>query len=34
MEAAGVAILMAGGPAAACTSILCEVLYEGDESDS
>jgi AhpD family alkylhydroperoxidase len=34
LEAAGVAILMAGGPAVASTSVLCEVLDEGDESDS
>lgn len=31
LEAAGVAILMAGGPAVAYTSILCEVLDEVDE---
>ena len=31
LEAAGVAILMAGGPAVAYSSILCEVLEEVDE---
>ena len=34
LEASGVAILMAGGPAVAYTSIICEVLDEGDKSDA